>query len=99
MPTMPPHMAAIRKRSGSVTDADPLVSFLYELMRDHVPVGTVEAIMTHVQAEDTPVEFCNGWLANYARDVARRLRDIGLGEEYESAKIRLMALHAPRPDS
>lgn len=60
----------------------PLVSFLYELMRDQVPTGVVERIvgmdedvrMAH-QDEDGPFEFVlsNGHLARYAEEVAERL--------------------------
>lgn len=61
-----------RDRSGSIDDPRPLVSFLYELMRDHLPTGVVE----HVARNSTGVsgtKFCNGWLALYAQDVANRL--------------------------
>lgn len=64
--------ARIREASNSVDDSDHLVSFLYELMRDHVPTGTIEKV---VQASlHGKTEFCNGWLAQYAQDVAKRLR-------------------------
>jgi hypothetical protein len=66
---------ALRERSGSVNSSDPLVSFLYILMRDHIPAGVVEGIMQHhVDApEGTLSELCNGYLASYAKDVAARL--------------------------
>ena len=65
------HMEALRDRSGHITSVSPLVSFLYELMRDHVPVGVVEHIMTNTSTQ--PCTFSNGWLASYATDVAKRL--------------------------
>lgn len=63
----------LRKRSGEVESQDPLVSFLYELMRDHVQPGTVESIMKNTPT-NTLTKFTNGWLAKYAEDVASRLR-------------------------
>jgi hypothetical protein len=61
----------IFERSGKFTSRNPLVSFLYELMRDHVPPGVVEGILDDRGAIETT--FTNGWLARYAQDVARRL--------------------------
>ena len=68
-------ITALRERSGSVRSDDPLVSFLYQLMRDHVAVGVVEGLMG--DAEKQPSVFTNGWLANYAKDLAERLRKKG----------------------
>lgn len=68
------HMEQICKRSGEVTIKDPLVEFLYILMRDHLPVGTIEEIvMKHVRG--TKTVYSNGWLAEYAQDVAVRLKE------------------------
>ena len=69
---------ALRARSGSADSADPLVDFLYHLLRDHVPAGVVEDLMqNHVFPDKHPgaqvSEFCNGYIANYAKDVAGRL--------------------------
>lgn len=64
--------AALRARSGSVIDDDPLVRFLYLLMRDHVPSGVVEGI---VQPESTVIQYTNGHLARYAQDLAARLTE------------------------
>ena len=59
--------------SGNVEDKRSMVSFLYELMRDHLPPGKVEEIVRHVLAEDYERRYCNGWLAQYAQSVADRL--------------------------
>lgn len=71
------HMKVIREASGSVdsTEDHRLVSFLYELMRDHLPPGIVEGIMMNVMASepDEVVHFTNGWLAEYAAHMAERL--------------------------
>ena len=66
-------MDALRKRSGKVRIHSRLTSFLYELMRDHLPPGTVEGIM--LNCDDPDVTYCNGWLARYAHDVATRLTE------------------------
>lgn len=80
--TLAPANAALRERSGSVDSSDPLVSFLYILMRDHLPAGVVEGIMQkHVVLEGTDdgdeSQFSNGFIARYAKDVAARLRPAG----------------------
>jgi hypothetical protein len=65
---------SLRKRSGTVTINSKLVSFLYELMRDHLPTGEVEALVR--ASEDEPkCTYTNGWLAQYAEDLAKRLKD------------------------
>jgi hypothetical protein len=59
--------------SGEEVSDDSLVSFLYELMRDVIPPGTVERILLNSPRERT--KFTNGYLAQYAKDVAYRLRE------------------------
>ena len=64
----------MRRRSGSVDSRDPLVSFLYTLMRDHLTPGRVEEIMLRqIPKAGETTEFSNGFLANYAQDIAARL--------------------------
>lgn len=60
-------------RSGSVNDKDPLVTFLYILMRDHLPTGIVEEIVEKHTYHDG-MTYTNGWLAEYAQDLAERLK-------------------------
>lgn len=72
----------LRSESGSVDINSKLVSFLYELMRDHLPTGKVEEIVR--RSQDNDVEYTNGWLANYAFNVATRLTADSDGEEEES---------------
>lgn len=62
----------MRERSGQVDINSYLVSFLYELMRDHLPAGTVEEIVQN-STKDSDVRYTNGWLAKYAEDIAARL--------------------------
>lgn len=64
----------LRERSGHITIDSRLVSFLYELMRDHVPVGTVEFIVRSSE-NGQPTTYTNGWLAKYAEDLANRLKE------------------------
>jgi len=44
-------MDALRERSGNVGSDDPLVSFLYQLMRDHMTIGMVEDMMGEVEKQ------------------------------------------------
>lgn len=60
-------------RSGEVWSHSKLVSFLYQLMRDHVSFGVVEKLCDESQV--TPCLFTNGWLAQYAKDLASRLEE------------------------
>jgi hypothetical protein len=62
----------LREESGREESTDPLISFLYELMRDHVPCGVVEGLMTN--CDNSRCIFTNGYLARYAKNVAKRLR-------------------------
>jgi len=68
------------ERSGKVVGHSPLVSFLYDLMRDHLPPGVVERLVREsgLVGGETPyghwaTTYTNGWLAMYAKDVADRL--------------------------
>ena len=55
---------------------DPLVGFLYILLRDHLPFGTVEGIVEdHVEpARGLVSKYTNGYAAKHAMDLAARLR-------------------------
>lgn len=66
---------ALRTRSGEITSSDPLVCFLYLLMRGHVAAGVVEELAIESSAVKEVV-YTNGFLATYAKDVAARLREI-----------------------
>lgn len=62
----------LREASGHIERDSKLISFLYELMRDHLPPGVVEKLV-----QDSQVSEClytNGWLALYAEDLANRLK-------------------------
>ncbi len=62
---------ALRERSGTVKINSKLVSFLYELMRDHLTPGKAEELVR--SSSDPDVTYTNGWLALYAQDLSNRL--------------------------
>lgn len=60
---------------------DPLVVFLYLLLRDHLPAGKLEDVLAKtVGTSAPPYTLSNGYTAGHAADLARRLRPI---EEHE----------------
>lgn len=61
----------LRERSGEINSTDAVVSFLYELMRDVVPPGKVEELVR--LSTNVNIEYTNGWLAVYAKDLCYRL--------------------------
>lgn len=64
----------MRKKSGSIDDNRLLVDFIYIIGRDYIPLGKIESIMLMIdKGKKTKSEFSNGWLAEYAQDVAERL--------------------------
>ncbi len=63
----------IRARSGHMDSDDPLVQFLYLILRDRILPGDLEEVMKQI-SEDGRSEFSNGWLAMYAMDIAQRLK-------------------------
>ena len=62
---------ALRERSGRV-NGNRLESFIYELLRDHIPSGQMEVVTRNSESK-VVYRMTNGWLARYAKDVARRL--------------------------
>lgn len=64
-------MKKLRNDSGNIQIKSKLVSFLYQLMRDHVPTGIIEKIV--IDSDDPDVTYTNGWLAKYAENIANRL--------------------------
>lgn len=63
----------LRIISGEVTVHSKLTSFLYDLLRDHLPAGVVEELVRN--AQEPEVHYTNGWLAKYAEDLALRLEE------------------------
>lgn len=64
----------LKEASGSVTSNDPMVGFLYDLMRDYVKPGDIERAVENNLYRDT-CTFSNGWLAKYAEDIVKTLRN------------------------
>jgi len=66
----------LRSLTGKITSTDPLVDFFYLLMRDELPAGKVERLVRDsinpVGKEETV--FTNGWLAQYAKNLADLIR-------------------------
>lgn len=62
----------LSEASGHIESDDPLVDFLYTLMRDHVPTSVVEKAMNDCTYQKT--HFTNGFLALYAINIANELR-------------------------
>lgn len=60
-------------RTGEEVTHDPLVSFLYDLIRDALPAGKIESLVRNAVV---PVTMTNGYIAAYAKDIAARLREI-----------------------
>lgn len=75
--------AELHRRSGEVVINSKLVGFLYTLLRDHLTPGVVEELVREVTAHDSSGSYCNGYLARYAEDVAKRLVDQPVQERTE----------------
>ena len=58
--------------SGCFETNDRLVAFLYVLMRDIATPGTIEGILDGPSVGS--FSLTNGWLAQHAEDIAKRLR-------------------------
>ena len=63
----------MRNASGNVTGTEPIIAFIYVLLRDHVAPGKVEDIILSLPAAGVKTPYSNGWLARYAADIAQRL--------------------------
>ena len=69
-------MKDLRRRSGNIKSKDKLVAFLYQLMRDELSTGKVEhLILDNTGPNADEFIFTNGYLAKYAIDLAKRLRE------------------------
>ena len=67
---------ALYERSGKFSSNDRLTNFLHALMRDHLTPGKVEKIMQRERVESLEmIQYSNGWLAQYAADLAKRLQE------------------------
>lgn len=67
----------MREESGNVTSDDPMVTLLYILARDFLPIGIIdkfieEQVLTLKHGDKAL--FTNGWLANWAKYTSKRLQ-------------------------
>lgn len=65
----------LRSDSGNVEFSDTLTTFFYLLLRDHLPAGKVEMIIHEVITGADTVLFTNGFLAQYADNLATALKN------------------------
>ena len=63
----------LRGDSGRVTSEDPLVCFLYLLMRDSLPSGVVTAKVIEALNSDDVI-YTNGYLADFSKYLASELK-------------------------
>lgn len=62
----------LRADTGALKSTDPLVSFIYHLLRDQLPAGVVEQqVMNAIKNADAL--YSNGFLLQYAENIAKRL--------------------------
>ena len=64
----------LRMASRQVNSDDPLVLFLYQLMRDHVSAGVVSSILDEVDIASGEQQYTNGFLAEFATIAAKEIR-------------------------
>lgn len=61
----------LRALSGTIQIKSRLVSFLYDLLRDHLTTGELEELLQ--DSTNETVSYTNGFLAQYAQYVANEL--------------------------
>ena len=67
-------MKELRIRSGRVESDNKFVAFVYELLRDKVPATDIEeCVLNSTGAGTDNFQFTNEYLAEYAKDVVKRL--------------------------
>ena len=62
----------LRDASGHQSSDSPLVAFLYDLMRDHLPVGVVHSLVIDNLQPGVTI-YTNGFLQQYAVYLAEKL--------------------------
>lgn len=66
----------MREKSGNISSDSKLVEFIYILARDHLTTGQIDMLIDdHVSDRFEKTYYTNGWLAEWAKDVAKRLQD------------------------
>lgn len=73
--TRTPQQERLFEASSQLETDDPLVIFLYSLMRNDLPVGAVaNTVREATENLDGPSTLTNGYLGRYAEFLARELR-------------------------
>lgn len=62
----------LRADTGALKSTDPLVSFLYHLLRDELPAGVVEGLVIKA-IKNADALYSNGFMLQYAENIAARL--------------------------
>lgn len=76
----------LKDDSGTIYYSDPLTSFIYELLRDHITCGAMESLVRNIIVESgKEVVFTNGWLAQYSNNVANTIRNASKEKQYDDA--------------
>lgn len=81
------------------TTMDRLTSFLYLLMRDHLPPGVVTEVVIDAHVGEGPTTLSNGYLALYAEHLAYKLKSDDteqLLEELESEGVAIPSAFCER---
>lgn len=66
----------MREKSGNISSDSKLVKFIYILARDYLTTGQIEMLIEeHVSNHYKETYYTNGWLAEWSKDVAKRLQD------------------------
>lgn len=88
----------LKQDSGDVVLDDTLATFLYLLMRDYVTPGKIELLVQNVVDGAESVTFGNGFLAKYAENLAKEIRNKkvmmltnALGAAFTDEKARVQA--------
>lgn len=65
----------LREASGAVDGTDLVQAVFYDLMRDHLPAGTLQKLVddTVKYADKRPFQYTNGYLAQHAAFLADKL--------------------------
>lgn len=62
--------------SGNIEYSDNLTSVFYQLLRDYIPAGQLEKVVREVAAEPEVRTYSNGFLAQYANNLANYVASI-----------------------
>jgi len=69
------------QRSGEVESTDPLLAFIYVMIRNGAGPGVIFDALDNMT--DETMRYTNGWIAEYAKYVTEKMRkyDLNIGEK------------------